>query len=320
MRNHRREMIIHNRKKKSGRGLVNKIINKLPFEAHIPGYKFCGPGTKLKDRLARGDLPINQLDSACRDHDIAYSQNRENIEARNEADQVLANKAWKRVFAKDADWGEKAAAYSVTNVMNLKTKLGMGLKKRKTSTKKKKSDKKKCNKKMTSLNAIIKASSKSSAPGQSAKSIITTALKTARSAIKKSGGKSKVKVPRILPVPSKIGGVLPLIPLFAGLSAVGTLSGGAAGVYKAITNAKSARQQLEESKRHNKTMEAIALGKGLYLKPYKTGLGLYLGTRKKGGMLYLRPYKTGRSLNLKPGRGLKKKSSKSVYPTDHSLI
>lgn len=28
-----------------GSGLINKIIDKLPFEAHIPGgYKFCGPG------------------------------------------------------------------------------------------------------------------------------------------------------------------------------------------------------------------------------------------------------------------------------------
>jgi len=37
-------MIIHERK---GRGLVNKIINKLPFELHIPGYSYCGPGTNL---------------------------------------------------------------------------------------------------------------------------------------------------------------------------------------------------------------------------------------------------------------------------------
>ena len=119
---------------------------------------------------------------------------------------------------------------------------------------------------------IIKASSNTTAPGSSAKSIISTALKAAKSAIRESGGKNKIKLPRILPVSSKIGGVLPLIPLFAGLSATGALAGGAAGIFKAINQAKTARQQLDESKRHNKRMESIASGKGLYLRPYKTGL------------------------------------------------
>jgi hypothetical protein len=60
------------------------------------------------------------------------------------------------------------------------------------------------------------------------------------------------------------------------LSALGTLSGGVGGIAKAINSAKAARKQLEESQRHNKTMEAIAMGKGLFLKPYKKGLGLFL--------------------------------------------
>ena len=85
--------------------------------------------------------------------------------------------------------------------------------------------------------------------------------------------------PRILPIPDKIGGTLPfLIPLFAGLSATGALAGGVAGVAKEVNDARSAREQLKENKRHNTTMKSIALGKGrgLYLKPYKTGMGLYL--------------------------------------------
>jgi len=296
--------------------LINKVINNLPFEAHLPGgYRFCGPGTKLQARLARGDKPINPLDSACRDHDIAYSQNRENVAARNAADKVLAHKAWQRVFAKDAGFGEKASAYAVTNVMNLKSKLGMGLKKKKKSTKKrtrkrpskfggggkKKSSKNmsKKKKKMTSLKYIIKASSNTTAPGSSAKSIISTALKAAKSAIRESGGKNKIKLPRILPVSSKIGGVLPLIPLFAGLSATGALAGGAAGIFKAINQAKTARQQLDESKRHNKRMESIALGKGLYLKPYKTGLGLYLKPHSGQGLKKKARTKLTRSSTLK---------------------
>jgi len=59
---------------KPGSGIINKSINTLPFEADIPGYNFCEPGTKLKQRLERGDRGINQFNEACRVHDIAYSQ------------------------------------------------------------------------------------------------------------------------------------------------------------------------------------------------------------------------------------------------------
>ena len=71
-----------------------------------------------------------------------------------------------------------------------------------------------------------------------------------------------------------------LIPLFAGLSATGAVAGGAAGIVKAVNAAKAAKRQLEENKRHNKTMESVALGNGLYLKPHKVGLGLHLKKKK----------------------------------------
>lgn len=40
-------MTIRRRIKKNqrGKGLVNRLINKLPFELHIPGCQYCGPGT-----------------------------------------------------------------------------------------------------------------------------------------------------------------------------------------------------------------------------------------------------------------------------------
>ena len=125
----KRDMIIHERKKKKGRGLANKIINNLPFELHLPGYNYCSPGTKLQARLARGDLPINPLDAACQKHDIAYLKVKE-VASRNAADRVLADRAWQRVRSKDATFGEKAAAYAVTNIMNAKSKMGMGFNKR----------------------------------------------------------------------------------------------------------------------------------------------------------------------------------------------
>lgn len=105
---------------------------------------------------------------------------------------------------------------------------------------------------------------------------LNNAILIAKKVAKKMQTKIKSATPkRIIPIP-KTGGFLPLIPIFAALSALGALSGGAAAIAKAVNQAKEAKNQLSESERHNKTMEAIAMGKGLYLKPYKRGLGLYL--------------------------------------------
>lgn len=258
-----------------GSGIVNNLINKLPFELHVPGgYQYCGPGTKLQKRLARGDPGINPLDSACKDHDIAYSENRENIEKRNAADKILAEKAWQRVFAKDSSIGEKAAAYTVTNIMKAKSKLGMGMK-RKIAKRKKRRVRKREN--LLSFKKVVNAAKKSmKKKTKKARVAIKSALVGARRVIKRRGGKSNFKIPKILPVPKVIGSGLPLIPIFAGLSALGALTNGVTGVAKAINEAKSAKNQLEEANRHNKMMESIAMGKGLYLRPYKAGSGLRL--------------------------------------------
>ena len=61
------------------RGLLNKFINRLPIELHLPGYQYCRPGTKLAERIACGDPGMNPLVAACTGHDIANSQNRENV-------------------------------------------------------------------------------------------------------------------------------------------------------------------------------------------------------------------------------------------------
>ena len=72
-------------------GLLNRAINALLIELHIPGYQFCGPGTHLAKRLARGDRGINLLDAACREHDIAYSRSN-NLGERHAADNVSLTK------------------------------------------------------------------------------------------------------------------------------------------------------------------------------------------------------------------------------------
>nr|DAC81337.1 TPA_asm: PLA2X [Megastigmus wasp adintovirus] len=267
-------MIVH-----EGHGLINKLINNLPFEMHIPGYQYCGPGTNLYKRLARGDPGINPLDAACKEHDIAYSKNREDVSARNTADRVLAEKAWQRVKANDSNFGEKAAAYAVTNIMKMKSKFGMGLKNKKSKKRKMMTLKKKL-RKMLTLKKLIKNTSKLSVPSNDSRVAIKKVLQAARTSVKKAGGKRNITLPRIIPVP-KVGGFLPaLIPVFAGLSAVGSLAGGAAGIAQAVNRASAAKRQLEEQQRHNQKMEAMALGKGLYLKPHQKGFGIILEKKK----------------------------------------
>uniref|UniRef100_A0ABD2XBH4 Phospholipase A2-like domain-containing protein n=1 Tax=Trichogramma kaykai TaxID=54128 RepID=A0ABD2XBH4_9HYME len=238
-----------------GRGILDKVIDNLPFELHLKNYNFCGPGTHLAKRLARGDKGINPLDSACKDHDIAYSQ--KNYAIRSSADNTLAEKALERVRARDSSIGEKIAALAVASAMKIKKGLGVKLAK------------------------VVTAAKKNMKRGKTSESVIKSAISGAKEAVKKAGGRKKVKLPRVLPVSGKMGGALPfLIPLFAGLSATGALAGGAAGIAKAVNDAKAAERELRETKKHNRKMEAIALGKGLYLKPYKTGLGLCFGTKR----------------------------------------
>lgn len=106
--------------------IVNTAIDALPVELHLPGgYQYCGPGTKLKKRLSRGDPGINKLDKACKEHDIRYSKYKDTAK-RTEADKVLAGEAWKRVKSSDASLGEKAAALAVTAAMKGKTVFGGG--------------------------------------------------------------------------------------------------------------------------------------------------------------------------------------------------
>lgn len=302
--------------KKRGKGLLNSLINQLPVELHAPGYSYCGPGTNLNKRLKRGDPGINELDKACKQHDIAYAQTN-NIGVRNQADKVLAKKAWERFKAKDASFGEKATALSVAGIMKAKSKLGMGIRQKKKKTKgvkkpktrkyinkkatkmrkqkinKKKTKKRKTNK--TTMRKILKtamAKAKTVVKNKRPQTIplaAKMALQAARAAIKNHKIPRKnieTVLPRVIPVP-KIGGALPLIPLFAGLSALGALMGGSASVANAVISANNAKKNFKEAQRHNETMEAISIGQnkktgsGLYLMPYKKGMGLYLSPHSK---------------------------------------
>lgn len=288
------------RRGRSGRGILNSTINKLPFEMHLPGYQFCGPGTKLKERLKAGQKGINELDQACRTHDIAY-ENSANLENRRVADKLLSEKAWKQVKSKNARFGEKLAALTVAGLMKTKSAIGAGMhtrKKIKKTTKEKKKKKKKEKNSSAKIGRLLHTAVKSAKIAlkernpKTMSDAVRVAIQAAKcsmennslaSSSSSSSPKYNNNIQRIIPVP-KIGGVLPLIPIFAGLSAIGALAGGSAAVANAVITANNAKQHLKESERHNQIMEAIALGRnrrgdGVFLKPYRNGLGLY--TRKR---------------------------------------
>ncbi len=127
-----------------GGSLINSLLNKLPMpEMHlglpksVPSefrstgsfnssgkYSFCGPFTKLQQRLNQGYKGVNKLDEACQQHDIAYATSSE-VKDRNIADDVLANKASHIVMESNIPDYEKQDARLVTGIMATKSRFGM---------------------------------------------------------------------------------------------------------------------------------------------------------------------------------------------------
>lgn len=79
---------------------------------HLPGYRFCGPGTDLN---SAGE-PVNELDAACRRHDENYGSNMDTHEADNRlAKEALASDSYAGVatfFAMKAKQFYDPASYS----------------------------------------------------------------------------------------------------------------------------------------------------------------------------------------------------------------
>lgn len=94
-------------------GMIDRLIDSLPFEVHFPGMEFCGPGTRLEERLAAGQRGVNLLDRACLQHDLAYAKKGK----RTKADRDLAERAFSRLLAIDADPHERTAALVTTCCM-----------------------------------------------------------------------------------------------------------------------------------------------------------------------------------------------------------
>lgn len=267
---------------KRGYGLIDYIVNRLP-EIHIPGYQYCGPGTDLNKRLARGDPGINQLDQACKAHDIEYAKVRDS-KGRRGADKVLVSKALRRIYSPDAKVGERAAALLVSGLMGAKiglSKIGLGLKKRggggrkkvKKMAKRRSNRKKRTKSKKTipfgKLVRHATASIKRSKLNHlTTASSLNSGIKAAIRSVKNMKRNKHVKISRVLKLPKFGGSFIPIVPILTALSAIGSISSTAAGVVKAIKSIRDFNASGDNERKIGRGLFLTKSGSGFYLKPF----------------------------------------------------
>ena len=120
-------------KAQKGGSLLNKAINNLPFEMHLPGHNFTGPSTKLKKRLNR-DLtpkkwskPVNRVDKAAYHHHVCYLKN-DDTATRNAVCNKNMLKELKGIY--NPTLQERLDKSIVSKLIGTKVKFGMGVKKK----------------------------------------------------------------------------------------------------------------------------------------------------------------------------------------------
>ena len=97
-------------------------------------YNYCGPGTKLEERLASNEPkyrdPINNLDSICQKHDIDYSKAK-TLSDKHKADDLMLKRISEIPYM-ERPWGTTA----VQAMIKGKKTLGLGVKKKKSKNEK----------------------------------------------------------------------------------------------------------------------------------------------------------------------------------------
>jgi hypothetical protein len=74
--------------------IVGVLNAALPFEKHLPGMRYCGPGTRLDLRVDDngkpfpGNEPVDRVDEAALKHDLAYNKY-EDLRHRHQADKEM---------------------------------------------------------------------------------------------------------------------------------------------------------------------------------------------------------------------------------------
>jgi len=268
----------HRGTKRCGGNIFKKALDKLPVELHWPGYNFLGPGTNLNKR--RTQNPLNLLDAAAKEHDLAYESAKNTVEV-HRADRILENKAWDRFKDSRANFiQERVPAYIATNLIKLKRKLGFGIKPKSKGRKGKRHVRGAGHKRggKIKFSTILKESKAAINKNLPVTVNIARSLKAALKARK--NGKNIVGMKRIIPLP-KQGGVLPIVPILGAIAAAGLIGKGVTGVADGISSIINLKRNIT--------------GSGLYAQPasyYKNKasfptIGKGIRIRKKGGNLSL---------------------------------
>ena len=106
------------RRRRGGAFDIQKLLASTGREFHWPGSQFMGPGTKLAERLKRGDEGINRLDKIAKIHDMDY------VKVKDIKDKWKADE--KMVRSIDRLPGKKTMTERVVKrIMQTKMKLGM---------------------------------------------------------------------------------------------------------------------------------------------------------------------------------------------------
>ena len=117
-----------------GGSVLNKFINNLPVEMHLPGHNFTGPGTKLNKRLnpdltpKKWSKPINRVDKASYNHDICYLKNNDTATRNAVCDKNML-KELKGIY--NPTIREKMERGLVSSLIGTKARFGWGLNKKK---------------------------------------------------------------------------------------------------------------------------------------------------------------------------------------------
>ena len=117
-------------KSSKGGSLLNKFINNLPVEMHLPGLNFTGPGTKLNKRLnpdltpKKWSKPINRVDKAAYNHDICYLKNNDTTTRNAVCDKNML-KELKGIY--NPTIREKMERGLVSSLIGTKARFGWGV-------------------------------------------------------------------------------------------------------------------------------------------------------------------------------------------------
>ena len=112
-----------------GGSFLNTLVNKLPFEMHLPGHNFTGPGTKLYKILnpdgtpKEWSIPINRVDSAAYHQDVCYSKHDDTKTMNEVCDKTMLNELNGIV---DQTLRKRIDKSIVRKLINAKVKVGLG--------------------------------------------------------------------------------------------------------------------------------------------------------------------------------------------------